>query len=277
MARDSKDQAEIVFAPYNYLVDPNIRRSLDIDLDENAILIIDEAHNIEDACREAGGIDLPLSKLEGVKRELDSLLYGSGNSSVAPGVYVATEKGLQIDDGSEFSMLGQPEAHKSQAEFIGLLVNWLNHGYERSSNRVNQVKEYERQTDMYSPSLSQTKNVQINQFSFALYFSLQYIYRWEGQGMLAELQSISLNSASVKQRRSKLNEIIAASKAQTSNKIPSSASDQVVSDTDDHKYLSQASQTILECIYLSSIHLSNQPIYLCLFFMQLCIGSWRIS
>lgn len=34
--------AEIVFAPYNYLIDPIIRKSVDLDL-TNSIIIIDEA------------------------------------------------------------------------------------------------------------------------------------------------------------------------------------------------------------------------------------------
>jgi len=37
--------AEIVFVPYNYLIDPMARRSIGISL-ENAVLIFDEAHNV---------------------------------------------------------------------------------------------------------------------------------------------------------------------------------------------------------------------------------------
>jgi Fanconi anemia group J protein len=38
--------------PYSYLLDPLIREAIDIKLD-NSVLIIDEAHNCEDVCREA--------------------------------------------------------------------------------------------------------------------------------------------------------------------------------------------------------------------------------
>lgn len=37
--------SEIVFVPYNYLIDPMARRSIGISL-ENAVLIFDEAHNV---------------------------------------------------------------------------------------------------------------------------------------------------------------------------------------------------------------------------------------
>lgn len=45
--------AEIVFAPYNYVLDPGIRNALGIEL-MNSVVILDEAHNVEDTLREAG-------------------------------------------------------------------------------------------------------------------------------------------------------------------------------------------------------------------------------
>lgn len=44
------EHAELIFCPYNYLLDPVIRRAVQIDV-EDAVLILDEAHNIEDICR----------------------------------------------------------------------------------------------------------------------------------------------------------------------------------------------------------------------------------
>ena len=43
-------EADLVFCPYNYLIDPVIRKSMDVNID-NAVLIFDEAHNIEDNAR----------------------------------------------------------------------------------------------------------------------------------------------------------------------------------------------------------------------------------
>ena len=42
--------ADLVFCPYNYLIDPVIRKSMDVDI-STAVLIFDEAHNIEDNAR----------------------------------------------------------------------------------------------------------------------------------------------------------------------------------------------------------------------------------
>jgi len=48
----SKD-AEIIFAPYNYVLDPGIRKALGLELG-NSVVILDEAHNVESTLREAG-------------------------------------------------------------------------------------------------------------------------------------------------------------------------------------------------------------------------------
>ena len=45
--------AELVFAPYNYVLDPSIRDAMGIDL-EGAVVVLDEAHNVEDTLRESG-------------------------------------------------------------------------------------------------------------------------------------------------------------------------------------------------------------------------------
>ena len=44
------EAAELIFCPYNYILDPVIRRAVQIDL-QDAVIILDEAHNIEDICR----------------------------------------------------------------------------------------------------------------------------------------------------------------------------------------------------------------------------------
>ncbi|XP_011162607.1 Fanconi anemia group J protein isoform X2 [Solenopsis invicta] len=56
-ARSLMTKADIIFCPYNYILDPAIRESMQIRL-RGDIVILDEAHNIEDICREAANVIL---------------------------------------------------------------------------------------------------------------------------------------------------------------------------------------------------------------------------
>ena len=102
--------SEIVFAPYNYFVDPNIRESMRISLD-NAILIIDEAHNIEDACRDAAGLEYSFSKFAAIQQELVLLLNGA------------------------MGLVALPEAHKMQSHVAHLFTTWMTSAYEKSTRK----------------------------------------------------------------------------------------------------------------------------------------------
>ena len=53
LSRALAKHAEIVFTPYNYLLDPDIRSAMGIDLTDS-IVVLDEAHNVEDTLRGAG-------------------------------------------------------------------------------------------------------------------------------------------------------------------------------------------------------------------------------
>jgi Rad3-related DNA helicase len=52
-------QADLIFCPYNYIFDPKIANSLNLNF-EGAAVVIDEGHNIMDVCRESASAELPL-------------------------------------------------------------------------------------------------------------------------------------------------------------------------------------------------------------------------
>ncbi|TPP58037.1 Regulator of telomere elongation helicase 1 [Fasciola gigantica] len=62
MSRELKSNADLIFMPYNYLLDPKIRRLYNIELD-NTVVIFDEAHNIEQVCEDAASVFLASSVL----------------------------------------------------------------------------------------------------------------------------------------------------------------------------------------------------------------------
>ncbi|CAH0473112.1 unnamed protein product [Peronospora belbahrii] len=61
-AREALNRANIVFAPYNYLLDPTIREAVGIKL-KGSIIILDEAHNVEDTCRSSASVEVTADAL----------------------------------------------------------------------------------------------------------------------------------------------------------------------------------------------------------------------
>jgi len=53
LSREFANTADLIFAPYNYILDPKIREIMNIDL-KNSIVILDEAHNVEHTLRSSG-------------------------------------------------------------------------------------------------------------------------------------------------------------------------------------------------------------------------------
>ncbi|KAI8868596.1 hypothetical protein GQ42DRAFT_137134, partial [Ramicandelaber brevisporus] len=54
--------AELILCPYTYIMDPSVRKSIRLDVD-NAIVIVDEAHNVEQELRDSMSISLTNSDL----------------------------------------------------------------------------------------------------------------------------------------------------------------------------------------------------------------------
>lgn len=55
--------------PYNYLINPSIRRTLEFDF-SNTVVIIDEAHNIINAAEEAFSIEMSLFSLKSALKDI---------------------------------------------------------------------------------------------------------------------------------------------------------------------------------------------------------------
>ncbi|XP_076133272.1 regulator of telomere elongation helicase 1 [Alosa pseudoharengus] len=74
LSRSLKQQAEIIFMPYNYLLDPKSRRAHNIEL-QGAVVIFDEAHNVEKMCEESTSFDLTPYDLTSALQAVDKLLH----------------------------------------------------------------------------------------------------------------------------------------------------------------------------------------------------------
>lgn len=62
MAKTFVEDADIVFMPYNYLLDPKIRNFIGIEL-KDAVLILDEAHNVPQVCEDSASIEFKSSHI----------------------------------------------------------------------------------------------------------------------------------------------------------------------------------------------------------------------
>lgn len=65
LSRAIQPHTELTFAPYNYILDPSIRRVMSIDL-RNTVVVLDEAHNVESTLCEGGSFkygELDLSQI----------------------------------------------------------------------------------------------------------------------------------------------------------------------------------------------------------------------
>ncbi|EEY53161.1 uncharacterized protein PITG_06792 [Phytophthora infestans T30-4] len=81
LTRNMLPEAEIVFVPYNYLIDPMARRSIGISI-ENSILIFDEAHNVESIASEAASYALSSNDISGCISEVDTFIRGLSTNSI---------------------------------------------------------------------------------------------------------------------------------------------------------------------------------------------------
>ena len=70
--RDKSVHSDLIFLPYNYIFDPSIKKIMNIQL-KNSILIIDEAHNIQEVCNDAVSKDFDTNMIEEIIKELKEL------------------------------------------------------------------------------------------------------------------------------------------------------------------------------------------------------------
>ncbi|XP_054168203.1 regulator of telomere elongation helicase 1 homolog, partial [Oppia nitens] len=99
-SRHLKQSASVVFAPYNYILDPQIRSANKLEL-ENSVVIFDEGHNIEKMCEESVSTELRSHTFAVCIRHINSIL----------------EKLKQINEGT-YDGLDQKDLNELQIESV---------------------------------------------------------------------------------------------------------------------------------------------------------------
>lgn len=114
LARASSKLSQVVFCPFDYLVSPGIREAMDITL-QDSIIIVDEAHNIEDVCRESGSFEVVDTVLYGIQNELMTFFDKQANH--------------------QYNLI-LPEAHRSQLHLINLVLDWLSSQHSSVNSKI---------------------------------------------------------------------------------------------------------------------------------------------
>ncbi|KAJ3090221.1 Regulator of telomere elongation helicase 1 [Quaeritorhiza haematococci] len=96
LARENQSQADVIFLPYNYLIDPTSRKAQNIDV-RNAILIFDEGHNLEGACGETSSFELTASDRANCRDEVAHCVQIASNFGSAGSEYTAAEFAILRD------------------------------------------------------------------------------------------------------------------------------------------------------------------------------------
>ncbi|XP_061113879.1 regulator of telomere elongation helicase 1 isoform X2 [Conger conger] len=101
LSRALKQQADIIFMPYNYLLDPKSRRAHNIEL-KGAVIIFDEAHNVEKMCEESTSFDLTPYDMASAIDAVDKLLVEQARDAGKEGVsedfnVESLNSGLKLD------------------------------------------------------------------------------------------------------------------------------------------------------------------------------------
>jgi Rad3-related DNA helicase len=82
ISRALEKHAELVLCPYNYILDPSIREALGIDL-EGTVVVLDEAHNVEDTLRGSGSGQWSEMDLCGILHALQFYVDSESGGAVA--------------------------------------------------------------------------------------------------------------------------------------------------------------------------------------------------
>ncbi|XP_037046467.1 regulator of telomere elongation helicase 1 homolog [Bradysia coprophila] len=72
MSKTLIDEADIIFMPYNYLLDPMIRNFIGVELTD-AVIILDEAHNVPQVCEDSASIEFKSTHISDAVEEVKKI------------------------------------------------------------------------------------------------------------------------------------------------------------------------------------------------------------
>lgn len=179
-------EADIVFCPYNYIVDPVIRDAMEINLKDN-IIVLDEAHNIEDACRESASFTLGRKQLDEICFALDRMInseYGEyGHRVILDVMNVLRNWMSDMEESPECKISGRDEFEKSIFSWGGKdIYNVLTQAgipgvrYEELRKYVTEITKVDQPITTPDEEKPHTLPVSVCMALKGLFFAIGYIY-----------------------------------------------------------------------------------------------------
>uniref|UniRef100_A0A915Q0K1 Helicase ATP-binding domain-containing protein n=1 Tax=Setaria digitata TaxID=48799 RepID=A0A915Q0K1_9BILA len=128
-ARVLIDDADIIFCPFSYLIDPIIRTNSGLSL-KNTVVILDEAHNVEDVCREAVSFTFMERELVGAAADLYQKATELEKELAKVDSVILAEEGLIKIEGSRMerykNYLEMMKGHfKTVINFLNKILDWF--------------------------------------------------------------------------------------------------------------------------------------------------------
>ncbi|EDS40179.1 fanconi anemia group J protein [Culex quinquefasciatus] len=96
MSKELIENADVLFMPYNYLLDPKARKANNLEL-ANTIIILDEAHNVDKMCEESASMQIRSSDIALCIDDVTSIMKVMDNTVAIPEDDDA-KKDFTIDD-----------------------------------------------------------------------------------------------------------------------------------------------------------------------------------
>ncbi|KAJ2931409.1 hypothetical protein H1R20_g5767, partial [Candolleomyces eurysporus] len=116
--------ADVVIYSFHYLLDPKVAEQVSKELSKDAIVVFDEAHNIDNVCIESLSIDLTRPMLDSASRSVVKLAerideIKTTDAAKLQDEYAKLVEGLQESEPSdEDAMMGNPEPFETEAATV---------------------------------------------------------------------------------------------------------------------------------------------------------------
>uniref|UniRef100_A0A182F9Y0 Regulator of telomere elongation helicase 1 homolog n=1 Tax=Anopheles albimanus TaxID=7167 RepID=A0A182F9Y0_ANOAL len=85
LSKEMVERADIIFMPYNYLLDAKARKANNLEL-QNSVIILDEAHNVERMCEDSGSTMLSSTDIALAIEDLSHVMETMGESASVTGL-----------------------------------------------------------------------------------------------------------------------------------------------------------------------------------------------